>query len=363
MTLRRYTRRHRVLASVALLTLFAAAPAAHGQRFRGPDREMTKGGDSIKSAFKDVVAAANKSTVKVRLAGHDVAYGTVVAADGYVLTKASELTRESELTGDVTVLLRDGTEKAALIVGVAEDHDLAMLKIDATGLTPVRWAAAKQPTTVGEWVVTPGMNDAPAAVGVLSVGRRKIPPRNGLLGVALADGAGGAKVMQVIPDSPAEKAGIHVDDVIASVNAKAVDSRDTLIAAIRGYMPGQQVTLEIKRGDKQIEMKATLVGGLGSAAREEAMNLMGGPLSVRNANFPAVLQHDTVLTPAQCGGPVVGLDGTAIGINIARAGRVETFAIPADVVAALIPDLKSGKLAPRSQEKPTTKPAEKKNEE
>ena len=89
---------------------------------------------------------------------------------------------------------------------------------------------------------------------------------------------------------------------------------------------------------------------------------MGGALSLRNANFPAVLQHDTVLTPAMVGGPLVTLDGTAVGINIARAGRVESYALPADVVTALLPDLKSGKLAPKRQDKPTTTPEEKKNE-
>ena len=50
-------------------------------------------------------------------------------------------------------------------------------------------------------------------------------------------------------------------------------------------------------------------------------------------------------------------------MNIARAGRIESYAVPADVVTALLPDLKSGKLAPKSQEKPTTMPGEKKNEE
>ena len=57
-------------------------------------------------------------------------------------------------------------------------------------------------------------------------------------------------------------------------------------------------------------------------------------------------QHDTTLRPDQCGGPLVGLDGKVMGINIARAGRVVSYAIPADIVATLLADLKSGKLAP-----------------
>jgi len=36
-----------------------------------------------------------------------------------------------------------------------------------------------------------------------------------------------------------------------------------------------------------------------------------------------------------------------IGINIARAGRTESYAIPADAAQSLLLDLMSGKLAPK----------------
>ncbi len=40
------------------------------------------------------------------------------------------------------------------------------------------------------------------------------------------------------------------------------------------------------------------------------------------------------------------LDGKAVGINIARAGRVETYAVPADAILAVLPALKAGKMPP-----------------
>ncbi len=40
------------------------------------------------------------------------------------------------------------------------------------------------------------------------------------------------------------------------------------------------------------------------------------------------------------------LDGKVIGINIARAGRVESYALPAATVRSMLPDLMSGKLSP-----------------
>ncbi len=54
-----------------------------------------------------------------------------------------------------------------------------------------------------------------------------------------------------------------------------------------------------------------------------------------------------MLRPADCGGPLVDLSGKAVGINIARAGRTESYAAPADKVQALLTDLESGKLAPK----------------
>ena len=69
---------------------------------------------------------------------------------------------------------------------------------------------------------------------------------------------------------------------------------------------------------------------------------------------PVVLQHDTVLRPNQCGGPVVNLDGQAVGVNIARAGRVASYALPASVVLPLLEELKSGRLAPEASTMTTT---------
>jgi serine protease Do len=78
---------------------------------------------------------------------------------------------------------------------------------------------------------------------------------------------------------------------------------------------------------------------------------MGSFLSNRRSGFPFILQHDTVLKQTDCGGPLVDLDGKVVGINIARAGRVESYAIPAQAVRELLPDLLSGKLAPKDSPK------------
>ena len=47
-----------------------------------------------------------------------------------------------------------------------------------------------------------------------------------------------------------------------------------------------------------------------------------------------------------CGGPLLDLSGNAIGINIARAGRVASYALPLETLLPVIKSLKTGDLAP-----------------
>src|SRR5438034_10391905 len=71
---------------------------------------------------------------------------------------------------------------------------------------------------------------------------------------------------------------------------------------------------------------------------------MGSALSSRRNGYPSILQHDSVVKPTDCGGPIVDLDGKVIGINICRAGRVESWAVPAEAIQPLLFDLMAGKL-------------------
>jgi serine protease Do len=327
--------------------ILAAGATLRGEVVR-PDPGKTKSSENLRAVFKEVVAAAEKSAVVVQSAdkekgssaGGQVALGTVVSADGFVLTKASEVMGREKLQ-----VVVGGKTLDAKVVGVSEPHDLAMLKVEASGLVPAVWAktAGENVIEVGQWVASAGPMAAggeamppapPLAVGVVSVGRRKIPGRNGFLGVSLGDTDNkGAKIDQVITESAAEKAGLKVDDVVTAVNGRPVKNPRELIDTVHQFRPGDVVMLTVKRGDKTLELKAALGATLGGGqSRFNMMSLMGGPVSKRASDFPAVFQHDTVIRPMDCGGPLVDLSGRVIGINIARAGRTETYALPADVI-------------------------------
>jgi len=333
-----------VLLAVAVLLLPASA------RAQFIDPSTTKASDAIKAAFTAATTRPSQSTVRILADNKPAALGIVVSATGHILTKASEL------SGDLTVRVRMGPttrDYPATVTGLIEEQDLALLKIDlkdAAPLIPIAWADTKH-VEVGQWVAATTITDRPLAVGVISVGPRKILGRPGLLGVVLGDADSGARILQVLPESAAEKVGLRVDDIITQLDKKPTANRDDFINMMHNYQPADSVELTVKRADKTLTLKATLTTtapptdprGFG---RFEQAAILGGPVSKRSTNFPLVLQHDTVLKPADCGGPLVDLDGLALGINIARAGRTESYTIPADILIPLIPQLIAGKFPP-----------------
>jgi len=77
--------------------------------------------------------------------------GFVVSSDGYVLTNAHVVDSSTQ----VTVRLLDRREFPARIVGTDPTTDVAVLKIEATGLTPAPLGNSDD-TRVGEWVLAVG---------------------------------------------------------------------------------------------------------------------------------------------------------------------------------------------------------------
>jgi serine protease Do len=298
-----------------------------------------KDSHEVKTPLRPVVSEAVRLVVRVVCDGRDGPLGTIVGPHGWVLTKASEL------HGKLVCRLRDGRRLDAHVVGLAPQYDLAMLKLDAVGLGVIAWST--KDAAVGEWAISAGMDDDPLAVGVVSIPDRKIPPARAAMGVKLADADGMAKIDQVLPRSPAEVSGLKSNDVIVRFDGRAIGNRAELSSTLKGFRPGQLVKLSVRRGPQTLQMSLRLATGESIFPRKgDLQNQSGGGMSGRHDDFPLVLQHDGAILPSECGGPVVDLDGKVIGINIARAGRAETYSLPAAVVLGEMYDLMSGRLAP-----------------
>jgi serine protease Do len=337
----------------ALLLIDSQNPqAAYGQQ-KGKGAPFSKDDPKFRALFTSAVTTAAKSTVRIQCDAKDTALGVVVAEDGFILTKASDL------TGKISVKTHEGIILPAHVVGRHEAHDLAMLKVEASGFVPVQWSESKI-AGVGHFVASAGTGTAPVAIGVVSVPARDVPPSKSTpkapptgptLGVKVLSGTRGAMIVEVLPNSVAERAKLKVDDFILGVGDKTVKDLDDLMDILSKVKLGDTLALKILRGTEELKVDADFGGGFGKGkgkgGKQQDQNTMGSRLSNRRTGFPNILQHDSVVLPEDCGGPLVDLDGHVIGINIARAGRVESWAIPAETIKPLLADLMSGKLAPK----------------
>ncbi len=314
------------------------------------EMQSGKGQPEVLSAVASVVAGVAPSVVEVRCDGHLAGLGTVVRNDGYIVAKASEL------SGKITCKV-GGRELPATIVKT-NDADMALLKVDADNLTPVVWSDSAPPA-VGSWIVTPGADGKPLALGITSIAARPIPQaplmimRNAAaLGVQLdPKGDGPAKVSGAVAGGPAEKAGLKAGDIIVALNGKPISNGNELRKELGKFAVGDKVTLDITRGDAKTPEKKQLTATLGPAAHFafmpgenashglDALSSIGGSVSKRNNNFPLAVTHDAVIQAAQCGGPIVDLDSRVVGLNIARADRTATYAIPAAKAKSLIAEM------------------------
>ena len=291
---------------------------------------------SVKAAFRETAAAASQATVRVLAGGRPVALAAVVDANGYLVTKASVL------KGKLTCRLRGGRELEATIVGTDNAHDLALLKIDAGKLTPVRWRSGGVPRP-GSLVAATGPDGVPLAVGVVSTEPRKIggstrpESQRGWLGIGLGGGQSGLGITSVASRSAAEKAGVKQGDLVKSIDGKAVKSVRQVVETVGSRPPGKTIKLVVQRGEEELDLTATL--GRPRTGRSPRDAWGGGPFSRRRWGFPVAVPHDTAVHPDDCGGPLVDTDGNVVGINIARALRVTTYAIPARTVKEVVEEI------------------------
>ena len=98
---------------------------------------------------------------------------------------------------------------------------------------------------------------------------------------------------------------------------------------------GSDVKVSILRDGKKDELDVKL-SARGDIFREATRNdQMSGDFSNRRSGFPRVIQHDILGASITMGGPVLDLEGRAVGMNIARANRAETYAIPVEELREL----------------------------
>jgi serine protease Do len=148
--------------AVVNITVNATVPAAPGM----PQRPFDEN-DPFFQFFKRFQMPQD------RMPKHGMGSGFIVGADGYILTNAHVVANAA----DVTVKLSDRRELKAKVIGADRRTDVALLKVDATGLPTVKLG---DPGSVkpGEWVVAIGSPfglESSVTAGVVSATGRALP--------------------------------------------------------------------------------------------------------------------------------------------------------------------------------------------
>jgi putative serine protease PepD len=255
--------------------------------------------------------------------------GVIYDKNGYILTAAHVVDGADQ----VTVRLSDGSELNGRVLGTDPGNDIAVVKVDRTGLKAAPLALEVEPQ-VGQMAVAIGSPfglDQTVTAGVVSATHRALPisqsvavdaiqtdapinpgnsggaladregrvigindairsqsggnegigfaipittaaasatrivrgqpPASGYLGVSSqtqTQGHAGALVAQVLGGGPAAKAGMKVGDLITAVNGRSVQGADDLQAIVRSIQPGQQASVTLLRGGRQMTLTVTL---------------------------------------------------------------------------------------------------------
>jgi serine protease Do len=292
------------------------------------------------AAFRTTTEESSASVVTVLGPTRRLASGTVVGPDGWILTRASLL------RGASSCRLADGRVLVARLVGVHQGADLALLKVDAEGLVPIRWGRGES-LTEGQWVASPGAQREPIAVGVVSVKATAYDAwpedlhaedlhADGYLGVRLAAAAGRLLVEHVIRKTPAMEAGIRAGDVLVAVNNRGVATETELVRVLGRHEPGSALTVEIKRDADHLTITLTL-GRRPVFARPPDRQPAGGL---------TLIQHDAWLKADETGGILVDLSGRAVGVDLRAAGRTRNYALTAEQAVPLVREMMAGKWTP-----------------
>lgn len=265
-----------------------------------------------------------------------------------LITKASEIEKKEPLT------IRLGEQESPVrIISIDQKRDLALISCDLEGLQPVDLRVDLAPVaslvlTPGRKELTPGVITQPARPAPAKGYEHNVEPDQprGYVGIVLSQEEDAPTIAQVELDSPADSAGLLEGDIITALNGKTVKQTEDLAAQLNDSSPGQKVTFKVKRDEEEIDISLILDPRPAKSATKKdrraemrdaslsSLTASGGSISKRRADFPLALYHDTRLQANEMGTPLLNADGEFLGLNIARALRHRTLALPASEIRA-----------------------------
>jgi S1-C subfamily serine protease len=272
-----------------------------------------------------------------------ISLGLIVDESGLVLTKASEIDPRDD---SIQVGTASGLLLEARPLAIDGKLDLLLLQ-----LPPGNWTAAPisddHSIEAGTILISAGPDSQPISFGICELDTYSSDLSfydRAFLGVGsvpLVSEDGGAIIQQVVPGSAAARSGIRTGDILLSIDEKPLRGRDALIKALSGYRAGDTIEINRLRGERR-DVIRTRLGYRTFSAFENEVGNFGSGLNRHDTGFGEVIQHDGLLLPHECGGPLVDLSGRFIGMNIARSDRTKTFALTGSVIRSALKRMRKG---------------------
>ncbi|WP_430867506.1 trypsin-like peptidase domain-containing protein [Demequina aurantiaca] len=157
-----------------------ALPSANGISVDRPEGSVP----SIAAAVMPSVVSIESTSTGERTS---TGTGFVIREDGYILTNNHVV--EGAADGGVKVLKSDGTVLDAEVIGTTPEYDLAVVKIDQTGLTPLVLGDSDQ-MVVGDATIAVGSPlglDSTVTTGIISALHRPVTAGDGTQAPAYID--------------------------------------------------------------------------------------------------------------------------------------------------------------------------------
>ncbi len=251
------------------------------------------------------------------------------------------VSKSSRVTGDtLRCRLPDGRLSVPEVLGRDKGSDLVLLRVDV----PLAFASGgpmgSAEPTVGSLVVAPlsGPGSVPLTfAGVLASSQHRAKRRSwAQLGITVRSGMDEpAKVAWARRRGPARTAGVLRGDIVLALASEETPTRARMLEVLRLTDPGRTVPLVVERGGERLEFEVTLT----AASSDDEMGkhvAFETEVSGRRGGFRGVLRHDISLTPEQCGGPVLDIEGRLLGMTLARVDRTGCVMLPYSGVLAAV---------------------------
>ena len=197
-----------------------------------------------------------------------IAVGDTAVAVGYALALDGG---PSVTAGIVSALNRTLTDSSGALNGLIQT-DAAISSGNSGGpLINLKGQVIGINTAVANGDSSTAANNIGFAIGVAEVQRvAKIlhgetdgnVRAQGYLGISLGDrkdGGSGAVISEVQADSPADKAGLKVNDIVLQINGQLITGQGALIAIVRDSSPGDVIKIQVERDGIKKDITATLV--------------------------------------------------------------------------------------------------------